>query len=90
MADLLIIGVVAGGLLGLRFKILILIPASLVTIAAATVAEIAGGYEFKFAALTALGTVALLQIGYLLGCIVQVMIPARPSARAMTLLRRDR
>ena len=68
----LIIGTIAGMLLGLRFKVFVLIPAILI----ATGVTIASGYELKMIALTVLGTAVSLQIGYLMGCIVRVMAPA--------------
>jgi hypothetical protein len=89
MTALLIIGAVAGALLGLRFKILVLIPASLITTGAVTIADLARGYEFRLGALAILGTVVLLQIGYLFGCIVQAVIPAH-QIRATKFLRRIR
>jgi len=62
----LISGIV-GILLGLRFKVFVLLPATL--IASCTV--IATGHSFKAIALTLLATAALLQIGYVLGCVIR-------------------
>jgi hypothetical protein len=66
------IGAMAGILLGLRFKVFVLIPATL--IAACTI--IAMGHGFKAIVLTTLTTAALLQIGYVLGCVVRVHVGA--------------
>jgi hypothetical protein len=65
MTSFLIIGTIVGILLGLRFKVLILVPATLI----ATGAIIATGYGIKPIAVTMLATTALLQIGYLLGSV---------------------
>jgi hypothetical protein len=62
MTFFLSIATVVGILLGLRFKVFILGPASL--IAACTI--IATGHGGKIIAATILATTALLQIGYLL------------------------
>jgi len=65
----LIIGTIVGILLGLRFKVFALIPAILV----AACAIIATGHGIKTIAATMLATTALLQIGYVLGCVVRGM-----------------
>ena len=70
-----IAGTLAGVLLGLsRFKVLVLVPAILI----AACAIIVTGHELKVIALTILATVALLQIGYIVGCIARVHV--RPAA----------
>jgi hypothetical protein len=73
-----IAGTLAGVLLGLsRFKVLVLVPAFLI----AACAIIVTGHELKVIALTILATVALLQIGYIVGCIARVHVGAHPHAR---------
>ena len=64
----LIIGTLAGVLLGLRFKVFVLVPFILI-IACAIVAT---GHGLKAIALTILATAVLLQIGYMLGLVVRV------------------
>ena len=64
----LIIGTLAGVLLGLRFKVFVLVPFILI-IACATIAT---GHGLKAIALTILATAVLLQIGYILGLVVRV------------------
>jgi hypothetical protein len=64
----LIIGIVAGVLLGLRFKVFVLIPFMLVV----ACAIIATGDGLKAIALTILATAVLVQIGYFLGLVVRV------------------
>jgi hypothetical protein len=71
MIVFLAIGTIAGILLGLRFKVFVLVPAILL----ATVVIIASGHELKVTALTVFGTVVSLQIGYIVGCVLRVMAP---------------
>jgi hypothetical protein len=73
-----IAGTLAGVLLGLsRFKVLVLVPAFLI----AACAIIVTGHELKVIALTILATAALLQIGYIVGCIARVHAHAHLHAR---------
>jgi hypothetical protein len=76
-----LIAAIAGILLGLRFKVFVLVPAVLI---AAGVAIIIG-HGLKMVVLTMLATTALLQIGYILGCVVRVYagayLPARTTPR---------
>ena len=64
-----VIGALAGITLGLRFKVLVLVPAILF----ATVIIIASGHELKVIALTVFGTAVALQVGYVVGA----YLPAR-------------
>ena len=59
------IGTIVGILLGLRFKVFVLVPATLT----AACAVIAMGHGTKTIVVTLLATTALLQIGYVLGCV---------------------
>jgi membrane-anchored glycerophosphoryl diester phosphodiesterase (GDPDase) len=74
MVVFLITGAIAGIMLGLRFKVLVLIPAILV----ATVVIIVNGSGDKLSVivLTVVGTAASLQIGYVVGCILRVLARA--------------
>ena len=81
MIVFLIIGAFAGIMLGLRFKVFVLGPATLLVTAAITVSGIASGHEPRMIALTVFGTLASLQIGYFVGGILQVMTPAHLLAR---------
>jgi len=65
MISFLTISTIVGILLGLRFKVFALIPATLIT-ACAVVGTMHGG---KTIAVTVMATTALLQIGYVLGCV---------------------
>jgi hypothetical protein len=77
----LIIGALAGVLLGLRFKVLILVPCILI-IACAIVAT---GDGLKAITLTILATAVLIQIGYVLGLVVRFWAGrylSKPKTRA--------
>jgi hypothetical protein len=81
MIAFLIIATIAGILLGLRFKVFVLVPA--VLIAAGVV--IITGHGLKLIILTVLATTALLQMGYTIGRVVRVCaaayLPARTTPR---------
>jgi hypothetical protein len=68
-----IVAPIAGILLALRFKVFILIPATLL----ATALIVAIGHQPKLA-LTMIGTLVLLQIGYVLGIIARAFLQ-KPS-----------
>ena len=68
MVLFLISGGIVGMLLGLRFKVFVLVPFILI----AACAIIATGHGVKAIALTILATAGLLQIGYILGLVVRV------------------
>jgi hypothetical protein len=70
-----VIGGLAGVLLGLRFKVFVLVP-SILILACAIVAT---GDGWKAIALTIFATAVLVQIGYLLGLVGRVW--ARPCLR---------
>ena len=74
----LVIGTIAGILLGLRFKILVLVPAILL----ATIFIIASGHELKMITLSLMGTVVLIQIGYFVGSTLRAIIRAHLPARS--------
>jgi hypothetical protein len=66
-----VIALIAGILLALRFKVFVLIPASL--LAAAVIVAISRQPELTIA-LTVVGTVVLLQIGYIVGVIARALL----------------
>ena len=72
MLVFLITGTIAGVLLGLRFKVFALIPATLL---AAGVVIVTGG-GLRVVALTVFGTIVLLQIGYFAGRVVRFYVRA--------------
>lgn len=77
MMVFLIIATIAGTLLGLRFRVFVLVPAVLI----ASVAVIITGHGLHAIFLIVLATTALLQIGYIFGCVVQVYAHAYLQAR---------
>ena len=63
------VGTVVGILLGLRFNVFALTPAILI----ATVAIVLRSHGLRVIVFTAVGTVVLLQLGYLGGCVLRAM-----------------
>ena len=79
MIVFLVVGTIAGILLGMRFKVFVLAPATL--FAAAVI--IVSSHQSKVAmALTVLATTVLLQIGYLFGLAIRAMARARLQRRS--------
>jgi hypothetical protein len=80
MLVFVITGAIAGILLGVRFKVLVLVPAFLV---AAVVIIINGsGHTLSSIVLTVLGTVVSLQIGYIIGSVLRAFARAHlPAAQ---------
>jgi hypothetical protein len=83
MTIFLVTGAVIGVLLGLRFKVLVLVPASVL---ATVVIIISGsGHELSVIVLTLVGTLVSLQVGYIAGSILlflaQAYLPARMRDR---------
>jgi hypothetical protein len=74
MVVFLVTGAIAGILLGLRFKVLVLVPASVL----ATVVILIGqsGHKLSMIVLTLVGTVVSLQMGYIIGSVFRSL--ARP------------
>ena len=85
MPVFLVIGIIAGIMLGLRFKVFVLAPAILAATAVTTVNAIMSGRGLNVIALTTVGVIASLQIGYFVGGILQVMaaahLPAKTTVR---------
>jgi hypothetical protein len=73
---LAIIGVVAGVVLGLRYKILILVPAVLFAMILAIVIGIGRADSFWSIVLTTVALVVAVQLGYLAGIAVHAVIAA--------------
>jgi hypothetical protein len=70
MLVLLAIGIIAGMLLGLLFKVLVLVPAMLLTAAVITVFGFAKGLGSGMIALIVFGAVVSLQVGYIVGAFI--------------------
>ena len=80
MVTFVIIGAIAGAVLSTRFRVLALIPAIVV----ATFVVILGGHHIGqhglAIVLTLFATIASLQIGYLLGCVVRAKASSYPAS----------
>jgi hypothetical protein len=76
MAALLTVGVIAGMLLGLRFKALALCPALIVVAFATAATGIATGHHIGSVVLDIGLVTTALQIGYFGGCIIRIPVPA--------------
>jgi len=74
--EILIIGAISGMLLGLRFKVFILVPATLLATTVIIAAATAGGHGPVAIALMVLGGAASLQVGYVGGILLYVMVLA--------------
>lgn len=78
MVTFAIIGAIAGALLGLRFRVLALMPAILVATAAVIITS---HHQHALAiVLTVLATISSLQLGYMVGCVIRVKAPTYPAA----------
>ena len=80
MLTLAIIFALTGAALGLRFKVLVLVPASGFAVASPILTNLAYSYSLRMQALAIITTVMALQIGYLLGIAIRLKVtPERPS-----------
>ena len=76
----LVISTIAGIMLGFRFKVIALVRAILLATAIITVSGIVSGHGPRMIAPTLFGAVALLQIGYFVGGILQIISHAHLPA----------
>jgi hypothetical protein len=74
MAVFLVAGAIIGILLGLRFKVLVLVPASVLATVVIILSE--SGHELSVIVLTLVGTLVSLQMGYLAGGILRYLVRA--------------
>ena len=81
MIGFLAIGAVVGIILGLRFKVLVLVPATLLATGVVTAVGLLDGQQLRVIALTAVAVAALLQVGYVVGCVVEVAAPWRAGQK---------
>jgi hypothetical protein len=86
MAVFLVAGAIIGILLGLRFKVLVLVPASVLATVVIILSE--SGHELSVIVLTLVGTLVSLQMGYLAGGILRYLV--RAYLPAWTRYRRSR
>ena len=82
MVVFLIIGTIAGMLLGQFLKVFVLVPATLLAAAVITTIGFASGLGLGMIALIVFGAAASLQIGYIVGCVLHaVALPALTTLR---------
>ena len=84
--EIVIIHVLAGAALGLRFKVMILVPAITLTMLFAAMVGVTRGDKFWpiAVAMTLLGTA--IQVGYLVGILIRAKIaPVRAQRTAVTM-----
>ena len=62
-----IVCLLAGLVLGQRFKVLVLVPATGLMVVLTVVGSLAGGYALRFLVFVAVAAAVSLQVGYLLG-----------------------
>ena len=74
MLMLAIIFALTGVALGLRFKVLVLVPASGFAVASPILMNLAYSYSLRMQALAMITTVMALQIGYLLGIAIRLKV----------------
>ena len=74
MFMLVIIFALSGAALGLRFKALVLVPASGFAVSCPVLTNFAYGYSLRMQLLAVIATVVALQIGYLLGLAIRLKV----------------
>src|SRR5215467_4248629 len=79
--ELAIIGVVVGIVLGLRYKILILVPAVLFAMILAIAVGVGRADSFWSIVLTTIALVIAVQLGYLAGLVIHAAIVIRPPRK---------
>jgi hypothetical protein len=86
MVILIMIGILVGAVLGLRFKVLVLVPVVCGALAVVVVNGIARG-DGLWQLVLAMTVIAIsLQLGYVLGIVVRfVMVAARPNHGRVTM-----
>lgn len=74
MLFVITVAIISGIMLGFRFKVLVLVPATLIAIALIIGVSVAGGYAIGGIVGMVLGAVVSLQIGYILGSVFGAII----------------
>ena len=80
MIILAVIGILVGAVLGLRFKVLVLIPAMCVELAIVLTGGIAGGNRLWWIALAMIVIATSTQVGFFTGSVVRSVMAARIAA----------
>jgi len=78
---ILFCGAIVGVILGLRFRMPVMLPAMLLTVAGLVTDGVWSGHGFRVIAFGLLEAVVSLQIGYLIGCSVAVYWAGQAKAR---------
>lgn len=81
MFTLLAIGTVAGIVFGLRCNVFVLVPITLLAVAGITLRNIATHQDVESIVIAVFASVALLQIGYIVGCVLRIAAQAHPPTR---------
>lgn len=81
MATLLLIIPAMGAILGFRFKAFVLVPATLFVSAITIAVSIGSNYDASLVILSLFADLALLQIGYFVGCVLHAQLMIRGKAR---------
>jgi hypothetical protein len=81
MATLAILAILVGTALGMRFKVLILLPATVIGLASIIAGGVARGDGLTIL-LEAMLAIAGLQVGYLAGVTIRYLLEMRPGRRA--------
>jgi hypothetical protein len=74
MMELAIVGALAGVALGLRYKVLVLVPAVMLALTFSVMVRVAYADSFWLTTLTIAAVVTALQLGYLAGVVVRTII----------------
>ena len=75
MVGFLAIGAIGGIILGFRFRVFVLVPATLFVAGVVAAGGLAAGQQFRVIAVEIALTAALLQVGYIVGCVMGVVLP---------------
>jgi len=76
MTVFLVTGATIGILLGLRFKVLVLVPASVLATVVIIIIISRSGHELSVIVLTLVGTLVSLQVGYIAGSVLRFLAQA--------------
>jgi hypothetical protein len=74
MVILLIIGTAVAVILGSCFRVFVLVPVMLLATAVTIAIGTVSGHDSRVIALATLETLALLQVGYFVGCILRALL----------------
>jgi hypothetical protein len=85
-----LIGILFGALLGLRFKVLIFVPAIFVAVAIVAVSGAPRGDDIVWLVLTMIAVAASLQVGYIAGCMLSSIVAAPRANNGVALPNRGR